>query len=103
MTTADLASALRDVQARLAGAQLVAEFAHGLDNRDLDRALAVRHPRGVLTFAPATVRRIAALSRTRSGTTIREVGTGVFECAREAGDWLISSQVVTIQRRETAG
>jgi ketosteroid isomerase-like protein len=143
MTTADVAAALREVQARLAGAQLVAEFAHGIDNRDLDRAMATWHPRGVLTFAPDTVLtgrgairarlekilatnpeiyhwftnlsitvtgdasmhiecRIAALSRTRSGTTVREVGTGVFECAREADDWLISSEVVTIQHRETA-
>jgi hypothetical protein len=46
--------------------------------------------------------RIAALSRTRSGKTVREVGTGVFECAKQADDWLISSQVVTIQHREPA-
>jgi hypothetical protein len=143
MTTADLALALREVQAKLAGAQLVAEFAHGLDNRDLDRALAAWHPSGVLTFAPDTVLnghgairphlermlaaspemyhwytnlsitvtgeacmhiecRIAALSRTRTGATVREVGTGVFECAKEADDWLISSEVVTIKHRETA-
>jgi SnoaL-like protein len=143
MTTADLASALHEVQAKLAGAHLVAEFAHGLDHRDLDRALATWHPRGVLTFAPDTVLngpsairahlekilaanpemyhwftnlsitvtgdasmhiecRIAALSRTRSGTTVREVGTGVIECAKEAGGWLISSEVVTIQYREPA-
>jgi hypothetical protein len=143
MTTADLASALREVQAKLAGAQLVAEFAHGLDNRDLDRALATWHPRGVLTFAPDTVLtglsairarlekilaaniemyhwytnllitvtgdasmhiecRIAALSRTRAGTTVREVGTGVIEFAKDDDDWLISSQVVTVQHRELA-
>jgi hypothetical protein len=143
MTTADLALALHEVQAKLAGAQLVAEFAHGLDSRDLDRALAAWHPRGVLTFAPDTVLnghsairphletilaaspemyhwftnlsitvtgdasmhiecRIAALSRTRSGTIVREVGTGVFECAKEADDWLISSEVVTIRHREPA-
>jgi hypothetical protein len=143
MTTADLALTLREVQAKLAGTQLVAEFAHGLDNRDLDRALAAWHPRGVLTFAPDTVLnghsairhhlegilaaspemyhwltnlsitltgeasmhmecRIAALSRTRAGTTVREVGTGVFECAKEADNWLITSEVVTIQRREAA-
>ena len=141
MTTADLASGLYEVQATLAGERLVAEFAHGLDNRDMDRAMAVWHPRGVLTFAPDTALtgasvirahlekilaanpklyhwytnlsitvtgdatmhiecRIAALSRTRSGPTVREVGTGVFECAREADDWLISSEVVTVQHRE---
>ena len=46
MTTAELAAALHQVQAKQAGAHLVAEFAHGLDNRDLDRALATWHPRG---------------------------------------------------------
>ncbi len=143
MTTADLASALHEVQAKLAGAHLVAEFAHGLDNRDLDRALAPWHPRGILTFAPDTVLtglgavrarlekilaanpelyhwytnlsisvtgdasmriecRIAALSRTRSGTIVREVGTSVFECVKEADTWLISSEVVTVQHREPA-
>jgi hypothetical protein len=140
MTTAGQAAALDEVHAKLAGAHLVAEFAHGIDNRDLDRALATWHPRGVLTFAPDTVLnghsairahlarilaahpemyhwftnlsitvtgatmhiecRIAALSRSRSGTTLREVGTGVFECAKEADDWLISSEVVTIQHRD---
>lgn len=140
MTTADLASALREVQAKLAGEHLVAEFAHGIDNRDLDRAMAVWHPRGVLTFAPDTVLngssairghlekilaaypemyhwftnlsitvtgdvsmhiecRIAALSHHRSGATVREVGTGVLECAKEADDWLISSEVVTVHYR----
>jgi ketosteroid isomerase-like protein len=143
MTTADLASALHEVQAKLAGAHLVAEFAHGIDNRDLDRALAAWHPAGVLTFAPDTVLnglpairarlekilaanpelyhwftnlsitvtgdasmhiecRIAALSRTHSGATVREVGTGVIECAKEADGWLIASEVVTIQHRELA-
>ena len=143
MTTADLTSALHEVQAKLAGAHLVAEFAHGLDHRDLDRALASWHPRGVLTFAPDTALnglsairahlekilaanpelyhwntnlsisvtgdasmhiecRIAALSRTRSGLTVCEVGTGVFECAKEADNWLISSEVVTVQHREPA-
>jgi ketosteroid isomerase-like protein len=143
MTTTDLASAVHEVQAKLAGTHLVAEFAHGIDNRDLDRALATWHPGGVLTFAPDTVLtgrsairarlekilaanpemyhwftnlsitvtgdasmhmecRIAALSRTRSGTTVREVGTGLFECTKEADDWLISSEVVTIQHWEPA-
>src|SRR5438105_14259120 len=55
MTDVDLASALREVQATLAGAHLVAEFAHGMDNRDLDRAMATWHPRGVFTIAPDTV------------------------------------------------
>jgi hypothetical protein len=143
MTTADLASALHEVQAKLAAAHLVAEFAHGIDSRDLDRALAAWHAGGVLTFAPDTALnalsairahlekilaanpemshwftdlsitvtgeasmriecRIAALSRTRSGTSVREVGTGVFECAKETGDWLICSHAVTIQHREPA-
>lgn len=141
MTTADLAAALHEVQARLAGEQLVAEFAHGIDSRDLDRALAAWHPAGVLTFAPDTVLtgisairdhlekilaaspemyhwftnlsitltgdasmhiecRIAALSRNRSGKTLREVGRGVIECAKEDGDWLIRSEAVTVQHRE---
>ncbi|HEY3954745.1 MAG TPA: nuclear transport factor 2 family protein [Streptosporangiaceae bacterium] len=143
MTTAELVSALHEVEARLAGAQLVAEFAHGIDNRDLDRAMAAWLPTGVLTFAPGTVLtghgvirarleqilaasaemyhwytnlsitvtgdagmhiecRIAALSRTHSGSTVREVGSSVFECVKEAGDWLIASEAVTIQHRETA-
>ena len=55
MTIADMTSALDEVQAKLAGAQLVAEFAHGMDGRDLDRALATWHPRGVFSIAPDTV------------------------------------------------
>jgi hypothetical protein len=143
MTTADLASALGEVQAKMAGAQIVAEFALGLDNRDLDRALAAWHPGGVLTFAPDTVLtgldairahlekilraypemyhqytnlsitvtgdtgmhiecRIAALIRTRWGMTVRGTGTGVFECVKQAGDWLIFSVAATIQYREPA-
>jgi hypothetical protein len=51
MTAADLAAAL-DVQARLAGAHLVAEWFHGIDSRDLDRAMATWHPAGVLSFTP---------------------------------------------------
>jgi hypothetical protein len=141
MKTADLASTLHEVQAKQAGEHLVAEFALGLDHRDLDRALAAWHPRGVLTFAPDTVLdgvdairarleeimaanpemyhwytnlsitvtgeasmhiecRIAALCVGRSGTTLREVGTGVIECVKETGKWLISSEVVTVQYRE---
>jgi ketosteroid isomerase-like protein len=143
MTTAELVSALHEVEAKLAGAHLVAEFAHGIDNRDLDRAMAAWQPTGVLTFAPATVLtghrvirahlekilaahsemyhwytnlattvtgdasmriecRVAALSRTRSGGTVREVGKSVFECAKAADGWLISSETVTIQHRERA-
>jgi hypothetical protein len=143
MTTPGLESALHEVQAKLAGEHLVAEFAHGLDNRNLDRALAAWHPHGVLTFTPDTTLeglsairarlekilaaspelyhwytnlsitvtgeatmhiecRVAALSCTRSGTTVREVGTSIFECTRDAGDWLISSETVTIQHRESA-
>ena len=55
MTTVDLASALHEVQAKLAGAELIAEFAHGIDSRDLERALATWHPDGVFTIAPDTV------------------------------------------------
>jgi ketosteroid isomerase-like protein len=52
MTAADMAVALDEVQAKLAGAQLVAEWLHGIDSRDLDRAMATWHPRGVLSFTP---------------------------------------------------
>ncbi len=51
MTPVALASALHEVQAKLAGAHLVAEFAHAMDNRDLDRAMATWHSRGVFTIA----------------------------------------------------
>jgi hypothetical protein len=143
MTAADLAAELREVQAKLAGAQLVAEFAHGIDNRDLGRAMAAWHPWGVLSFAPDTVIKgssaiheflernwaaypelyhwytnlsitvtgegamriecqVAALSRTSTHETVREVGTSVFECTKDDGDWHIASQAVTIHYRETA-
>jgi hypothetical protein len=52
MTAADMAAALAEVQARLAGAHLVAEWLHGIDSRDLDRAMATWHPSGVLSFTP---------------------------------------------------
>jgi SnoaL-like domain len=52
MTAADLAAALDEVQAKLAGAHLVAEWLHGIDSRDLDRAMATWHPQGVLSFTP---------------------------------------------------
>lgn len=62
MTTADMAVALDEVQAKLAGVQaklagahLVAEWLHGIDSRDPDRAMATWHPRGVLSFTPGPV------------------------------------------------
>jgi hypothetical protein len=55
MTAADMAVALDEVQAKLAGAYLVAEWYHGIDSRDLDRAMATWHPRGVLSFTPGPV------------------------------------------------
>jgi hypothetical protein len=55
MTVADMAVALGEVQAKLAGADLVAEWLHGIDSRDLDRAMATWHPHGVLSFTPGPV------------------------------------------------
>jgi hypothetical protein len=55
MTPADATAALDEVQARLAGAHLVAEWFHGIDSRDLDRAMAAWHPQGVLEFTPGPV------------------------------------------------
>jgi SnoaL-like domain len=55
MTTADMTAALDEVQAKLAGAHLAAEFFHGIDSRDLDRAMAAWHPLGVLSFTPGPV------------------------------------------------
>jgi hypothetical protein len=55
MTAADLAVALDEVQAKVAGAHLVAELFHGIDSRDLDRAMATWHPQGVLSFTPGRV------------------------------------------------
>jgi SnoaL-like protein len=55
MAAADIAAALDEVQAQLAGAHLVAEWFHGIDSRDLDRAMATWHPRGVLSFMPGPV------------------------------------------------
>jgi ketosteroid isomerase-like protein len=55
MTAADLTAALGEVQAKLAGAHLVAEFYQGIDGRDLDRAMATWHPRAVLSFTPGPV------------------------------------------------
>jgi SnoaL-like domain len=143
MTVADMAVALGEVQAKLAGADLVAEWLHGIDGRDLDRAMATWHPRGVLSFTPgpvldgsgairaflektwaaypelyhwvanlsltvpgdSTMRgegRITALCVKPAGTTIREVGTLVLDYIGTEGTWLISRQVVTIQRRDPA-
>jgi hypothetical protein len=55
MTAADMTAALDEVRARLAGAQLAAEFYHGIDSRDLDRAMATWHNEGVLSFTPGAV------------------------------------------------
>jgi hypothetical protein len=55
MTTADMASALDEVQAKLAAAHLVAEWFHGIDSRDLDRAMATWHPLGVSSFTSGPV------------------------------------------------
>src|ERR1700689_2837618 len=55
MAAAHMAASLDEVQAKLAGAHLVAEWFHGIDSRDLDRALATWHPRGVLSFTPGPV------------------------------------------------
>jgi hypothetical protein len=141
MTAIEMASALDEVQAKLAAAHLVAEWFHGIDSRDLDRAMATWHPLGVSHFTSGplleggsairawlekawagyaevyhwvtnlslTVRdgstmhgegRITALCVTRSGTAIREVGTIALDYTRAEGTWLISREVVTIQRRE---
>jgi hypothetical protein len=55
MTAADMASALDEVQAKLAAAHLVAEWFHGIDSRDLDRAMATWHPLGVNSFTSGPV------------------------------------------------
>jgi SnoaL-like domain len=55
MTTAEMTAALDEVQAKLAGAYLVAEWFHGIDNRDLDRAMAAWHPLGVSCITPGPV------------------------------------------------
>lgn len=55
MTAADMAVALDEVQAKLAGAHLIAEWFHGIDSRDPDRAMATWHPQGVLGFTPGPV------------------------------------------------
>jgi hypothetical protein len=141
VTAPDMSAALDEVQARLAAAHLVAEWFHGIDSCDLDRAMATWHPLGVSSFTSGpvlegssairawlekmwagyaevyhwvtnlslTVRggsamhgegRVAFLGVKRSGTAIREVGTIVLDYTREEGTWLISREVVTIQRRE---
>jgi hypothetical protein len=43
------------VQAKLAAAHLVAEWFHGLDSGDLDRAMATWHPLGVSSFTSGPV------------------------------------------------
>jgi SnoaL-like domain len=50
MTEAKMTAALDEVQAKLAGADLLAEWFHGVDGRDLERAMATWHPAGVLSF-----------------------------------------------------
>jgi SnoaL-like domain len=55
MTAADMTAALDEVQAKLAGVHLAAEWFHGIDSRDQDRAMATWHPRGVLSFTPGPV------------------------------------------------
>jgi SnoaL-like protein len=55
MTPADMTAVLGEVQAKLAGAYLAAEFYHGIDSRDLDRAMGTWHPLGVLSFTPGPV------------------------------------------------
>ena len=55
MTAADTALALDEVQAKLAGAHLLAEWYLGIDSRDLGRAMATWHPRGVLSFTAGPV------------------------------------------------
>lgn len=50
-----MASVLDEVRAKQAGEYLVAEWHHGIDSRDLDRALATWHPHGVLSFTPGPV------------------------------------------------
>jgi SnoaL-like domain len=142
MTAEGMAAALDEVQAKLAGAYLVAEWFHGIDGRDLDRAMATWHPQGrslmsgrvlegsrairadlekmlaawsevyhwvtnlsLSVLGDSAMRgecRITALCIKRSGTTIREVGTIVFDYTRTEGTWLISREQVTIQRREPA-
>jgi hypothetical protein len=55
MGGADVASALDEVQAKLAAAHLVAEWFHGIDSGDLDRAMAAWHPLGVSSFTSGPV------------------------------------------------
>jgi hypothetical protein len=55
MTAAEEALVLDEVQAKLAGAQLLAEWYLGIDSRDLDRAMATWHPHGVLSFTAGPV------------------------------------------------
>src|SRR5260370_11455171 len=55
MTAADMTAALDEVQAKLAGARLAAEFYHGIDSRDLDRAMVTWHLLGVISFTPGPV------------------------------------------------
>jgi|GEM_PF-4131440 len=142
VTGPDVVTALDQVQAKLAGAYLVAEWFLGIDSRDPDRAMASWHPRGVSSFTSGKVRdgsgairawlerslaayaevyhwcanlsltvsgggstmhgecRLSALCVLPSGEAIREVGTAVYDFSRAEGKWLISREVVTMQRRD---
>ncbi len=55
MTAGEITAALDEVQAKLAGAYLVAEWFRGIDNRDFDRAMAAWHPEGVSCITPGPV------------------------------------------------
>jgi hypothetical protein len=55
MTPTDVTAVLDEVQAKLAGAHLVAELFHGIDSHDLGRAMASWHPLGVNSFTPGPV------------------------------------------------
>ena len=71
MTAADMAVALDEVRAKLAGAHLVAEWLHGIDSRDLDRAMATWHPAGVLELH---ARRCAGRQQRNPGLPAEDLG-----------------------------
>lgn len=93
MTATDMAAALDEVQAQLAGAHLVAEVYHWCTN------LSLTVPGDGTMYGEC---RLAALCVKPSGTTIREIGTVVLDYTRTEGTWLFSRQAVTIQRQERA-
>jgi hypothetical protein len=47
--------------------------------------------------------RVSALCCLRSGATIYEVGTEAYEFIKDTGDWLVSSCVLTIHRKDPWG